>query len=149
MEKPMMKPQDLKNTYSDEDLSNFPGDGALRFRIFSPFLEDISGREIVYYERFVCIAAIHDVKITAKRFLATASLLLHIEQEGRPLFPPRRPWKFGANWEHMVLSGGHFHVNYSGWSIWPEAALVKTVETHAVNGRFREALSLSLYEEYE
>lgn len=144
-----MKLEDLKDTYSDEELSSFPGSGDLRFRIFSPFLKDLSGRKIVYHEKFVCIAAIQDVEITPQHFLATATLLLHIEQGSRPLFPPRRPWKFGGSWEHMTLSGQHFHVPYVGWSIWPEAELVEVVETHALNGRFREALGLSLYEDCE
>ena len=143
----MMKLKDLKDTYTEDELSYFPGDRELRCRIFAPFLENLSGQKAIYHEKFVAVVEVSDVEVTAEHFVAVATIVLHVEQKGRSLFPPRRPWRFGGKWEHMMLSGNHFHVPYVGWSIWPEAELVKKVETLVLNGEFGKALAMSVYDD--
>lgn len=137
----------LKDLYSEDQLSYFPGDKKLRYRLFSPFLENLSGKRAVYHEKFVAVVEISYVEVTAEHFVAVASIVLHIEQAGRQLFPPRRPWKFGGNWEHMILCGQHLHVPYVGWSLWPEEELVRMVGDLAGSGDFGEALAMTVFEE--
>lgn len=144
-----MKLDDLRRIYTEDDLSYYPGDRALRYRLFSPFLANLEGKKVVYHERFVAVVELSAVEMTTEQFSAVATILLHVEQRGRPLILPRRPWRFGGHWEHMMLGGHHFHVPYAAWSIWPEAGVVSAVEEHARNGRFTEALKLSVFDEFE
>ncbi|MCX6972521.1 MAG: hypothetical protein NTV93_20550 [Verrucomicrobia bacterium] len=144
----MMKLDDLRRIYTEDDLSYYPGDRELRYRLFSPFLANLAGKKVVYHERFVAIVELSAVEVTTERFSAVATILLHVEQRGRPLILPRRPWRFGGHWEHMMLGGHHFHVPYAAWSIWPEPEIVSAVEEHARNGRFTEALKLSVFDDF-
>ena len=145
----MMRLEDLRRTYTDDDLSYYPGDRELRHRVFSPFLANLDGKKVVYHERFVAIVELSAVDVTPERFSAVATILLHVEQRGRTLILPRRPWRFGGQWEHMMLGGTRFHVPYAAWSIWPEEEIVSAVEEHARNGRFTEALKMSVFDEFE
>lgn len=144
-----MQINDLKNTYTRRQLNYFPGSGRLRYKIFSPFLKDLSGEKVIYHERFVAVVELSDVEVSPKRFMAVATIVTQIEQEGRRLILPRRPWKFGGTWAHMTCGGRHFHLPYANWSIWPEPDLVKTVEDYAAGGLFSEALKLTVFDEFE
>jgi hypothetical protein len=140
---------DLRKNYAEDDLSYYPGNRKLRYRLFSPFLTNLEGKKVVYHERFVAVVELSAVEVTPEQFSAVATLLLHVEQRGRRLILPRRPWRFSGHWEHMMLGGRHFHVPYAAWSIWPETEIVTAVEEHARNGRFTEALKMSVFDEFE
>jgi len=144
-----MRIDELKNHYTESQLSHYPGNGRLRYKIFSPSLNDLAGRKVVYHEKFVAIVALSEVEVSPREFMAVATIVTNIEQKGRQLFPPRRPWRFGGSWRHIMCSGRHFHVPYANWSIWPEPDLVEAVEELAAAGRFDEALKLTVYESCE
>ena len=80
---------DLKMIYNEDDLSYYPGDRDLRHRMFSPFLANLDGKKVVYHEKFVAVVKLSEVELTTERFSAVATILLHVEQLGRPLFPPK------------------------------------------------------------
>jgi len=131
------------------DLDEFPGDPKQRKKLFSPFLRNLEGQRAVYHERFVAIVSLSEVKLSEEGFSAVATIELTIEQAGRFLVPPRRPWKFGGAWENLLLSGSYFHVPYAGWSLWPEPHVVVAIEALARNGQFSEALALCFEPEPE
>jgi hypothetical protein len=73
---------ELIQSYSEHDLSRFPGDNDLRHRLFSPLFMNLYEDKIVYRERFVCVARLQDIKVTSGSFSAIAVPLIHIEFAG-------------------------------------------------------------------
>ena len=136
---------EINSTYSFEDIARIGGNADLRCKLFAPILTNIYENKIVYYERFMCIAIIEDIKITAESFSATAIPYLKIERAGSRLpFYPNKPWAFGAHWSVMRLLGDHFG-GYCSWLIWTDKELVKTVEELARKREFETALELTIY----
>lgn len=95
--------QQLREQYTEDELSYFPGDMQLRYKIFAPFFQQLFENKLVYYERFIVIVQLQDIKITPTHFSAKANLLLSI----RPIKPPYKvldePWNFGGKWDWMRL----------------------------------------------
>lgn len=139
--------QELSLKYSFKDLGSIPGDGDLRYQIFSPILKNLYENKIVYYERFMCVAILKDIIITPELFQATAIPYIKIERvDSKFTFYPIKPWKFGTTWSHLRLFNDHF-AGYGSWLFWPEKDLVKYVEEKARKGKFEEALKLTLYKD--
>src|SRR3954451_9531824 len=115
--------EELRRRYTVDELSGSAGDGELRYRIFAPFFRDLYESKLVYFERFICIVRLEEVKITPKSFQAVAIPHLEIERTApfqRPL--PTEPCEFESPWKSICLSQNALHNPYAGWTIWPEAA---------------------------
>lgn len=136
----------LQRLYSSAQLRQFPGDRSFRYRVFAPYLRNLEDGKLVYYEHFMCIARLTQVSIREHGFSATASVHLAIERPDSSAEPPRRPWLIGAGWEHLLLSVTGIYVPYVGWKIWPDADLVREVETLVRAGNHDAALKVTLYE---
>lgn len=141
--------EELRRDYSEEELSYFPGDGELRYRLFAPLFADLHENKVVYRERFVAVVRLENIKITPEFFEATAAPLINIEFSGdwKPE-PPAEPWTFGGVWSALCLLGSGISAPYAGWTIWPEPKLVPEVERLAQNGEFERALELTAYAEF-
>ena len=140
--------QELSAKYTSAELSNLPGDKEFRFKTFSPFFENLYDNKIVYYEKFVCIAQLEDIKITPESFSAIAIPLLEIEKHSfnpNPFYPTK-PWKFSTIWDWICLSGNKFFVPYGGWTVWPEPEKVRRVEELVKKGDHERALELTISE---
>jgi hypothetical protein len=145
--KRIMTFNDLKKTYTHDELSYFPGDNELRFRAFSPILENLFENKIVYCERFIGLVRLENIQITPEFFGATAVPYLPIERKGRITTPlPVDPWTFRGRWTSLRLTGNSLNVPYAGRTIWPEAERVKAVERLIRNDDHEEALRLTLNE---
>lgn len=141
--------QELRSTYSKEELGQFPGDNKLRYEMFSPLFNDLYDQKVIYDEKLLVIVKLEDFIITPEKFSATA-----IPQEcikrGRELddlFDKLPDWTFGSSWDWMLL-GSHndsISVPYAGWSIWTEPSLVKQVEGLCKKERYDQALELIKY----
>jgi len=134
---------ELKQSYSEHDLSYFPGDNDLRYRLFSPLFTNLFEDKVIYRERFICVVRLENIMITSEELSADAVPLTHIEFTGewRPE-PPAEPWTFGGVWSAVCLSANHISAPYGGWTVWPEAELVREVERLAHQGEFERALDL-------
>lgn len=139
--------QELKSNYSSTGLSSFPGDNELRYKLFAPLLQNLHKDKIIYYEKFMGIVKLQDIKITPERFEATAIPYVLIERGNRfeNFFVTTKSWTFRASWLSMRLIGESFSVPYAGWSIWCEPELVRQVEEFTLNKKFHEAMQLTLF----
>ncbi len=137
---------ELKRNYSEYEMSHFPGDNDLRYRLYAPLFEDLFEGKIVYRERFVCVVRLENIEITSERFTATAVPLVHIEFSGdwRPE-PPPEPWEFGAAWKAMCLWNNGISAPYVSWTIWTEPETVREAERHAREREFERALELTAW----
>lgn len=137
--------QELSSKYSFKDLGGIPGDGDLRYQIFSPILKNLYENKIIYYEQFMCVAILQDIQITPELFSATVIPYIKVERlDSHFKFYPKDPWTFGAKWSYMRLLNDHF-VGYGSWLFWPEKELVKKVEDKAKRGDFEGAWELTLF----
>jgi hypothetical protein len=134
---------DLRQSYTRDELSHFPGNNELRFRVFSPFLKNLFQNKVVYCEKFICIVRLEDIQITPEYFKATAVPHLHIKRSGsfQPV-SPTTPWSFTSTWDWMLLGNHTLSVPYAGWRIWPEVDFVREIEHLAQNGDHEAALQL-------
>ena len=140
--------QELSLKHSITDLQRIPGDGDLRYQIFSPILQNLYENKIIYYEHFMCVAILEDIKITPESFYATAIPHIKIERaDSNMKYYPPKPWKFGAKWSWMTLRHNRFGT-YGSWLFWTDKDLVKTVEEQARKGEFEKALELTLYKDF-
>lgn len=139
--------EELSLKYSWEELSKIPGDADFRFKTLSPILQNIYENKILYYERFMCVAVLEDIKITPERFEARAVPLIELKRLGSTPdgYYPEKPWTFGASWPHMAVQNGYFTTYGGMWIAWTDKELVKTVEELAKKGDLKTALNLTLY----
>ena len=72
--------EELELKYSWQEIGKSGGDGELHRKLFTPFLTDIYENKIVYYERFMCVAILENIKIAPDRFEATAIPYITIER---------------------------------------------------------------------
>ncbi len=133
----------LREQYTEEQLSNQEGDSQLRYQLFAPFFRNLFENKVVYYERGVCIARLEDIEITSGGFHATAhpQLQMYPDISEGSYFP--ESWQFGGPWASMCLSDDHFFMPYAGWSVWPEAERVQMAEALVLQGRINEALRIT------
>jgi hypothetical protein len=137
--------KEINSKYSWKELSQMPGDGEFRRKLFTPFLTDLYEDKIIYFERSLCIVTLRDIKNTPESFKATAIPHIHIERPERPISNlMKEPWEFGAAWPYMRLLGDHFGT-YGGWLIWTDRELVKVVEELAIKKDFEFAYELTAY----
>lgn len=136
----------LKENYSSHDLSYYPGDRQLRYKLFAPLFINLHENKLVYRERFIGIIKVEDVVITPERFQATAVPYLLIERNNRfDKFFFRKPkWTFCATWDHMRLIDNSINVPYANWTVWCEPELVKEVEQLTIEKNYREAVKRTL-----
>ena len=136
---------ELQLKYSWQEIGKSGGDGDLHRELFTPLLTGIYENKIVYYERFMCVAILEDIKITPDRFEATATPCLKIKTAGPARYFPKKSWTFGSRWDIMTLNDGHFSTYGGMWLFWTDKELVKTVEELARKGDFEKAQELTLY----
>lgn len=139
--------KELRSNYAEE-LALFPGEGKLRYELLSPVLRNLHESKVVYYEKFIGIVRLEDIKITSEEFLAIANSYLLIERHSRfdPYFFKIKKWKFGAKWKYMRLLGSSINVPYANWTIWCDPDTVKAVEELTLKKMYPEALNLTLNE---
>ena len=137
--------EELELKYSWQEIGRSGGDGELHRELFTPFLTDIFENKIVYYERFMCVAILENIKITPEKFEATAIPYLKIKSAGPAQYSPQKPWTFGSAWPYMTLHDGHFSTYGGLWLFWTDKELVKTVEELARKKEFEKAQELTLY----
>jgi hypothetical protein len=142
----MTKLEELELKYSWKELASIPGDGNFRHQLFAPILNDLYENKIVYYERFMCVAILENIKITPELFEATAIPHVTIEREGKSYYRTK-PWTFGCRWDCMSAHKGHFSTYGGMWLFWTDKDLVKTVEELACKKEFEKAQELTLYKE--
>jgi len=137
--------QELELKYSWQEIGKSGGDGELHKELFTPFLTNIYENRIVYYERYMCVAILEDIKITPEKFEATAIPYLTIKTAGPAKYSPQKPWTFGSGWSYMTLNDSHFGTYGGMWLFWTDKELVKTVEELARKNHFEAALNLTVY----
>ena len=140
--------EELEIKYSWQEIGKSGGDGELHRKLFTPFLTDIFENKIVYYERFMCVAILENIKIAPDRFEATAIPYITIERGDKPRLRREKPWTFGSGWPYMTLHDGHFSTYGGLWLFWTDKELVKTVEELARKKEFEKAQELTLYKGY-
>ena len=143
----MMTFNDLRKYYTEDELSYFPGNTELRYKLFAPFFENLFENKVVYYEKILVIVRLEDIEITPERFEAKAIPLLRVKKDDEsPYRLPTQAWTFGGTWDSMVLGGNSISMPYVGWTIWPEADRVQKVEKAVLKHDHETALSLTLRE---
>jgi len=55
-----------------------------------------------------------------------------------------KPWEFGSAWAAIGVVNNSFHVPYANWRIWPEPALVRSVEECILKEDFQGAIELTI-----
>lgn len=138
--------KELNSSYSQTELSSFPGDNELRYKLFSPLFQNLHENKIVYNEKTILgIVKLKDIVITPEGFKATAIPCLEIERGdefGVSYFMKMPELTFSAGWSSMCLNGERLSVPYVGWSIWCDPETVKKVEELTLNKNYSEALNL-------
>lgn len=137
---------ELHTNYSIEELSYYPGDNALRYKIFSPFLQNLFENKVVYDDRFTCIIKLEDLRILPEGFKVNAVPYLTIEKKRPGKYCPSNPWSFGAVWSSILLNGTCLCAPYANWSIWCDPETVKKTEQLVLEKNYEEALKNTLYE---
>ena len=135
--------QQLREQYTENQLSYSPGDEQLRYKLFAPFFLNLFESKVVYSEKFIVIARLEDMEITPKRFGATAIPLLSVKRIEPPYKVDDEPWHFGGSWDMMRLIRNSINMLYAGWTIWPEYDRVKAVEEAVKKNDYEYALSLT------
>jgi len=141
-----VKLSDLSKSYTEEELQYSEGDPAIRFRAFSPFFQNLHEGKVIYYEKFMCIARLDDLKITPDGVSATAVCVTPIDRGPRYRIP-QKPWNIGMQWGWMTLCSGGLGNPYVGWRVWPEVDRVLAVEKLIASGDIEGIMKLTLYNE--
>ncbi len=142
------QPQAIKHTVSlielldkHPDLSTNNGDPIFRRSLWGPLFENLHENKVIYRERFICLARIDDLKITERGIIGTVVPLVYLFTYP-DLNLPERPWHFGGSWARMRQSKSSLGQPYAGWTIWPEASLIRAVEFLLAKGDTVGALEL-------
>jgi hypothetical protein len=136
----------------NKESNHMDTDGAKEYAKYSQLFKKLYENKVVYHERFSCIIKLEDIKITEERFEATAVPFLQIINGSKRLDKtyPDKPWEFGGIWKMIKTEENCLFSPYGGWSIWFEPELVKKVENLVLDGKYNEALKLTLYaDKYE
>ena len=135
---------ELRKKYKNGELTSTQGDREFRYLALSPLFTNLYENKVVCHDRFTSIIRLEDLEITPVQFKATAILHLLIDSGAfrRKRLPPEK-WEISANWAYLRLAGSSLCV-YSGWVIWTDPELVKQVERLALEGKFKEALAITL-----
>ena len=141
-----MKLSDLYKTYTEDELQYSEGDSAIRFRAFSPFFQNLHEGKVIYYEKFMCIARLDDLKISPERLSAIAVPVTPIDRGPRYTIPSK-PWGIGMQWSCMMLRFGGLGNPYVGWTVWPEVERVQAAEKLISSGDIEGIMNLTLYSE--
>ena len=135
---------ELRKKYKNGELTSTQGDQEFRYLALSPLFTNLYENKVVYHDRFTSIIRLEDLEISPIQFQATAIRHLLIDNGAfrRKRLPPEK-WEISANWAYLRLAGSSLCV-YSGWVIWTDPELVKQVEQLALEGKFKEALAITL-----
>lgn len=136
-----MKLKDLLTQYPDQGLHINQGDPVFRRSIWAPFFENLHENKVIYRERFICLARIDDLEITDGGVGGTVVPLHYIHV---PHYINRLPesWHFGGSWAYMWQAGSSLGQPYASWTIWPEPALIRAVESLIAKDDAEGALEL-------
>ena len=141
-----MKLSDLKDRYTDKELRWSMGDPEIRYQAFSPFFRNLHEGKVVYYEKFMCVARLDDLKITHEGIYATAVPITPINRTERYKMP-QKPWHIGMKWEWMMMNNCSLGNTQVGWWVWPEIDRVKAVEDLLLAEETEKVLKLTLFNE--
>ncbi len=132
----------LKKEYEKEFSCNV-GDERLWRSLLQPFIENLYENKIVYEERGrVYLIKVSDLSMDVRHFEAKATGLILIKKNPRlkGTFPDT--WNFGSAWSCLHIAGNAL-TTYGSGLIWPEPALVKSVEELVGSNKTEEALALT------
>ena len=136
--------KELYQKYDIDDLVSDPGNASLKYKLFTPFFNNLYQNKIIYQEKFICLVTLGDIVITPEKFEATAKAILTIR--GSDFFDKNlstgREWKFGAYWEAIRLIDTSLCVNYAHWRIWCDGDTVRMAEYLVLNNQIPEAIKL-------
>lgn len=136
-----MKLSDLLSKYPEQKLQSNWGDPVFRRAVWAPFFENLHENKVVYRERFICLARIENLRIDE---LGVGGVVVPLQYfysyPGWNL--PTTAWGFGGGWKTMNQGDGCLGQCYAGWTIWPEPARVRAVETLLGRGDSEGALEL-------
>ena len=120
----------LYEHHDRNDLHCFPGDRDLRRGALRPYFENLHENKLIYYERFMALVEVEELNLSNQNFEAYVRLLVPIETLYEMVIPQER-WSFCNVWENCCLGdSGHSLTNpYAGFELWPEAELVREVES--------------------
>lgn len=138
--------KELRQKYTDKELSFLPGDPQLRYEAFGPILSDLFQDQIVYRERMaLSVVSLRDFEIDAKGFRGHCKSVITIVES--PFDPINETfaegWYFGGGWEDTRLIGDALNASYIGWTIWPERDRVRRVIERAEAGDLKGAQALT------
>jgi hypothetical protein len=138
---------EIRTKYIEDEIVVFPIRNEFPFDRFSQIMKNLFENKIVYYEKFLCVATLKDIKICSDSFLATAIPHHKIEiKKSHYLYYPSKPWNFGSKWSSIRYNESNITSHYAGWTIWPGAERVQLVEECLKKGDFDEALQLTIHE---
>lgn len=110
---------------TDKELSK------IKRKALQPYLEEqeLSGKILVYKEKFVGFVVMSDIEMNEKGFKATVQAL-------DPLYQPYqhhkeiegRTWQISAPWSLFLCNQTSICCFYVGWTIWPESNFTKYIE---------------------
>lgn len=139
--------EELKTKYSEEELSNFPGDKKLRYEMFAPLFNNLYEQKVIYCEKVLGIVRLDEITITPDLFKATAvpDRCVVRNNDLDDIFMELPKWTFSANWDWMRLIDESINVPYANWTIWTDPKLVKVVEKLCHDKDYDEALGYFFY----
>lgn len=135
-----MRLDELLAKYPAPSLQASNGDAKFRRSVWAPFFENLYENKVIYRERFVCMARIENLEITD---IGVGGLIVPLTYLYVPEYirgAPKKAWGFGGGWAHMTQGDGNLGCKYSGWTIWPEAERVRTIEALLSKGDVEGAL---------
>lgn len=139
---------ELRNKYTEAEISSIPGDNALRFAAFAPLFQNLHNNLLVYREsRFYAIVAVTNLELLPQRLSGQARVFKKIERMHRDPIYPERTWRFSCSWGNLRLCNRGINAPQISFTVWPEPALVAEVERLVDAGKGDEAYEC-LYKEF-
>ena len=116
---------ELKNKYTEAEISSIPGDDALRFAAFAPLFQNLHNKLLVYREgRFYAIVAVTNLELLPQRLSGQAQVFKKIERSHRDPIYPERPWRFSCNWGNLRLCNRGINAPQISFTVWPESEIL-------------------------
>ena len=139
-----MTTKELDEKYGDS-LWQIQENEAIKKEIFTELITNLYDNTVIYHERNTVIAHVETIVIDAQRFSIKVDRVITF-QEIMPRMTARMKlgFNFGASWSFLRYNKGTFSP-YSGWMLWIDPELVKTVIELVEEGRNEEACKLTIF----
>lgn len=145
-----MTTKELREKYTMEELSSFPGDMELRHKIFSPLFENLYESRMIYHEGGNgWLIQAENITITNEGFEAAAIPICLLYKRPNRSSPNIKSWTFSFTWDWVCLSGDHFSVLYAGYSVCVDEEKIKRIEKLISENRLNETYKVVWEEEIQ